>query len=599
MRSLFCLSLLMLSAVVSVTAPAVASEPAVAQEAPSARSLPLLKPELVNESRLSPDVRDNIRAYLEGFSASELVNTQADRARVEKAVLTAMRALGYYRPVIRMTLGEERGRHLPLLIDITPDQPVRLAGIQVTVTGEAEDDPAFTRLLGTLPPVGSRLNHGDYDRFKSSLSTLAAQNGYFDAEFLQSELGVALSHHEAFWNIDFASGARYHFGPVTFSGSQIDEDFLFNVVPFRTGDAFEADKLADFSRRLSNTGWFDSVLVAPDFETAAEDPAHQLPLKTTVTPRKSNIIEMGIGYATDIGPRSKITWKKPWVNQLGHQLTLSTELSRNEPTLDTSYRIPLRRNPLEEYWIIQGGYKHTDLNDTEADTASFTLSRWWEFQSGWQRSVRLKASYDQFTQGDESHSTMLVYPGITFSRLRSRGGPMPYWADSQRYSVDFASRGLGSDTSFLILQAQQSWIRTYHQKHRVLVRGQAGWIDTDAFEQVPPDLRFFAGGDRSIRGYKYKSVSPRNADGSLTGASSLLTASLEYQYNISGKWWTALFYDIGEAVDHFKETDWKEGAGAGIRWLSPIGPVKFDIAFPINDRSVDDFQFLIGLGAEL
>jgi len=132
-----------------------------------------------------------------------------------------------------------------------------------------------------------------------------------------------------------------------------------------------------------------------------------------------------------------------------------------------------------------------------------------------------------------------------------------------------------------------------------VVRGHAGWIETDDFERVPPDLRFFAGGDRSIRGYKYKSISPRNADGTLSGASSLLTASVEYQYNLTGKWWSALFYDVGEAVDHFKENNWKEGAGFGVRWLSPIGPVKFDLAFPINDRTVDDFQFLIGLGAEL
>jgi len=450
MRSLCLFSLLLLGAGLSVSAPpALAADTSSARAASSARSPLTLKPELVHPERLPSDVQDNIRAYLEGLGSPELVNTQADRARAEKAVLTAMRALGYYRPRIHLTTGEARGRHVPLLIDIEPDTPVTLAGIQVTVTGDAQKDPAFTRLLKTVPGVGTRLNHGDYDRFKSSLSALAAQNGYFDAEFLQSELGVALSHHEAFWNIDFASGPRYAFGPVTFSGSQIEEDYLEHIVPFEPGEAYEADKLADLSRRLSNTGWFESVLVTPDFDAAADDPAHQLPVKTTVTPRKSNIIELGLGYATDVGPRSKISWKKPWVNRFGHQLTLSTELSRKEPTLDTSYRIPLRRNPLEEYWVIQGGYKHTDLNDTEADTTTFTLSRWWEYQSGWQRSVRLKSSYDQFTQGDESHSTTLVYPGVTFSRLRSRGGTMPYWADSQRYSVDFSSRRLASDTSFV------------------------------------------------------------------------------------------------------------------------------------------------------
>ena len=560
---------------------------------------PVLIPTLVDANRLPVDVADNIRAHLTGLQSAGLTPSQTDRARVEKAVLTAMRALGYYRPTLTLTTKKAVNGKVPLQIAVTPDQPITIAETAVRITGEAQNDPAFTRHLESLPAQGTRLNHGTYDSFKLGLSNLAAQKGYFDAEFVKSQLGVALNRREAFWDIDFASGPRYRFGDVRFEGSQIELDYLKNIVPFEGGEAFDAEVLAELSRRLSNTGWFETFLVAPDFEAAQNDPAHRLPVNTTLTPRKGNSIELGLGYATDVGPRTRIIWKKPWVNRFGHRLSLSAELSKEEPTLDSTYRIPVKENPLEEYWILQGGYKHTDLNDTEADTATFTLSRWWEFESGWQRSVRLRTSYDKFTQGDESHSTALIYPGISFSRIRSRGGAMPNWADSQRYSLDFAAKDIGSDATFWIFQAQQSWIRTYDEKHRFIVRAQAGYIETDDFDHVPPDLRFFAGGDRSIRGYKYKSISPKNEDGSLTGAKALLTASAEYQYNITGKWWTAVFYDAGEAVHDLKESHVKEGAGLGIRWLSPIGPVKLDLAFPLNDKSADDFQILIGLGAEL
>lgn len=132
-----------------------------------------------------------------------------------------------------------------------------------------------------------------------------------------------------------------------------------------------------------------------------------------------------------------------------------------------------------------------------------------------------------------------------------------------------------------------------------MTRANLGWIETGSFSRVPPSLRFFAGGDRSIRGYKYKSISPRDSDGKLTGASKLATGSLEYQYNVTGKWWGAVFIDSGEAVNDLARTNLKTGAGIGVRWASPVGPVKLDIARPIGDNDKRGLQFYIGLGPEL
>lgn len=118
---------------------------------------------------------------------------------------------------------------------------------------------------------------------------------------------------------------------------------------------------------------------------------------------------------------------------------------------------------------------------------------------------------------------MLIYPGVSVNRTRSRGGLMPTWGDSQRYSVDYSNTMWGSDINFIVMQAQDVWIRTLYDRHRFVVRGNLGWIEADNFDKVPPDLRFFAGGDRSIRGYKYKSISPKDDDGKLIGASKLAT----------------------------------------------------------------------------
>ena len=111
--------------------------------------------------------------------------------------------------------------------------------------------------------------------------------------------------------------------------------------------------------------------------------------------------------------------------------------------------------------------------------------------------------------------------------------------------------------------------------------------------------RFFAGGDRSIRGYKYKSIAPKYANGDLKGASKLITGSLEYQYNVTGKWWGAVFVDSGEAVSDIRRSDFKTGTGVGVRWESPVGPIKLDFAVPVADKDEHGLQFYIGLGPEL
>ncbi len=95
---------------------------------------------------------------------------------------------------------------------------------------------------------------------------------------------------------------------------------------------------------------------------------------------------------------------------------------------------------------------------------------------------------------------------------------------------------------------------------------------------------FFAGGDRSIRGYKYQSISPLDSEGKLSGASKLITGSLEYQYKVANRWWGAVFVDGGEAVNDIRRSNFKIGAGMGIRWESPLGPLKFDIALPVGDK---------------
>nr|WP_202629825.1 autotransporter assembly complex protein TamA [Cronobacter dublinensis] len=548
---------------------------------------------------LSGALQKNVRAQLSTIQVDEVTPDRRFRARVDDAIRNGLKALGYYEPTIDFELREPPagGRRQVLLARVNPGEPVRIGATNVILRGGARDDKEYLALLKKRPAVGTVLNHNDYDSFKKGLTSVALRRGYFDSEYKKSQLGVSVERRQAFWDIDYDSGTRYRFGDVTFAGSQIREEYLQNLVPFKKGDYYQSSDVAELSRRLSATGWFNSVVVAPEFEKSRQTKV--LPLRGVVSPRIKNTVEVGAGYSTDVGPRLKANWRKPWINSYGHSLTTSTSISAPEQQLDFSYKMPLLKNPLEQYYLVQGGFKRTDLNDTEADSTTLAVSRYWDLSSGWQRAINLRWSLDHFTQANVTHTTMLLYPGVMLSRTRSRGGLMPTWGDSQRYSIDYSDTAWGSDVDFVVLQAQNAWIRTLYDKHRFVARGNLGWIETNDFERVPPDLRFFAGGDRSIRGYKYKSISPENDKGKLTGASKLATGSLEYQYNVTGKWWGAVFVDSGEAVNDIKQSNFKTGAGVGVRWQSPVGPIKLDFAVPVGDKEEHGLQFYIGLGPEL
>ncbi len=121
----------------------------------------------------------------------------------------------------------------------------------------------------------------------------------------------------------------------------------------------------------------------------------------------------------------------------------------------------------------------------------------------------------------------------------------------------------------------------------------------DDFEKYPSSLRFYAGGTQSVRGYEYKTLGPKDEIGEVIGGKNVVAASLEYDHQIVEKWVGALFFDAGNAFTDSMDTVY-QGAGVGLRWISPIGSVRVDLAFPLNDNAPDSDEYYIhfGFGAE-
>jgi translocation and assembly module TamA len=157
-------------------------------------------------------------------------------------------------------------------------------------------------------------------------------------------------------------------------------------------------------------------------------------------------------------------------------------------------------------------------------------------------------------------------------------------------------QGAGSDADFAQVHARASWFKGLGADNRLILRGELGHTFTDAVVDLPPSLRFYAGGDRSIRGYDYREVGPRLGKFGL-GANNLITASSEFEHYFSEQWGGAVFVDTGSAFNG-RTPDWRTGVGIGLRWRSPVGPLRVDLAHGL-DHPDANFTLSLNFGADL
>ncbi|WP_340148233.1 autotransporter assembly complex family protein [Franzmannia pantelleriensis] len=584
---------------------------------------------------------DNIVLYLDGLDAAQYSQSRLESV-VRRRSREALRVYGYYEPQLQLGFSGDPVERVTVMVE--PGPQVLIQTLNFEVRGEARRDQPFVDAVDDFPlSEGDPLEHAPYDRLRNRLSGLSLERGYFDSRFLDRRLEVRPWEQSARLYLTLDSGPRYRFGEPRFYGSHIDEDRLRRMLPFEPGDPYLAGDLARYNQRLGQSNWFSSISVrprvggdaslaldapagpgwwqqadlegegappAPPADTPVEGPiisAQSLaavraltpqpldvPIDVNLVPADRHQFEVGIGYATDVGPRMRLGWNQPWINRLGHSLNHDLFLSGPEQRFTGEYAIPLE-DPLRDSYRLQYGFRHRDSDDTRSLEASVELARRWEFDNGWVQSAYLRSTFEDFTQGVDDGQTFLLYPGISWSRTRTRNPRFPSWGDRQRVAFEYSNPAWGSDIEFFRTTADSQWIRMVGQDNRFIGRLGLGSIETSEFEQLPPSLRFFTGGDRSVRGYAFDTLAPRDEDGALLGGQQLLTASLEYQRRVTGDWWGATFVDTGDAFDDWGPDQLNTGVGLGVRWISPVGPIRFDVAHPLDDDDSDwRIHFAIG-----
>jgi translocation and assembly module TamA len=203
-----------------------------------------------------------------------------------------------------------------------------------------------------------------------------------------------------------------------------------------------------------------------------------------------------------------------------------------------------------------------------------------------------------FEIGSEHGNSKELYAESVLTRTRSDDPAFPRSGYSVTAATRVAPANVLSRTRFAAIDARGKWILPAGERSRVLLRGNLGAMTVDDFDQLPPELRFFAGGDRSIRGFDYEAIGSQNDAGDVIGGTYVGVLSTEYERYFGNKWGAAVFVDAGDAFLG-NDFDWNVGAGFGARLRSPVGVIRVDIAMPVKTELKKSVRLHIAIGPDL
>jgi translocation and assembly module TamA len=511
----------------------------------------------------------------------------------DKEIGKALRALGYYTPTIRKELSIA-SECWQANFSINAGEPVRVTNLTVLIEGEAKDEPIFQKLLAHLPiKEGDILNHARYEKIKSDLNSLALEHGYLKHKLTTKTLQVDPTTYSATIVLIMDSGARHHFGEITIDQDILDPDFLKRFVQIKPNEPYSSKKLAKTYNALAESIYFRSVEVSPEMDEIED---LHVPVNITLEPEKKHDYTLGIGYDTDIGPLASAGYRNRRINRNGHNFSFDLDVSPVLSSAEARYLIPFTE-PRTDNVSIGFGYKYEQPDTFKAESAKLSLQYQHVYEVGWKQILFLDLSREDFTISDVSRTTNLLVPGGRWQFTRSDNPLRPTAGYHLNLSLSGAAHPIVSDVSFVQATLAGKFIAPLPWSARFISRANLGATLTSDFDRLPASYRFYAGGTETLRGYEYKKVGPTDAKGNVIGGKLLSVGSIEYEQFISDTWGVAAFLDAGNAFNPDAITI-KYGTGLGVRWVSPIGPIRLDFAVPLSD-SDSSFQIHFAAGAQL
>jgi len=446
------------------------------------------------------------------------------------------------------------------------------------------------------------------------LLTAMQEDGYAFATVSAPDVIEHVDQHTLDVTFKAVEGRRVNIGQIDFSGLKaVNESFVRRRLLVHPGQLYQPSKIDAARQDLASVGVFSGVSVHAGTTVA---PNGTVPITYDFQERPKYAVGVTGAYSTDLGASVTTTWSDRNVFGNAEQLNLSAAATGLGGTaveglgydLSAQFLKPdfLRRDQTLEFNLADLK-QHLQAYNQQAVTAGTALHR--KFGPMWDGSVGLSAEHETIAQEGVTQEFTLLGVPLT-AKYDSTGLMNPI--DDPTHGIRAALTAtpteslFGKANTFLILQGNSStYLDLGHYflgttgRSILALRGLIGSIAGATQFGLPPDQRFYAGGSATVRGFKYQSIGPLFPDGTPIGGTAIDAGTIEFRQRLVGNFGAAAFVDAGQVSAQnvpFHGTV-RIGPGIGVRYYTPIGPVRVDVAVPVNrPRGGDRFELYFGLG---
>lgn len=524
----------------------------------------------------------------------------ADDAR---RMATVLRSKGYYQGTANahVTPGTDQAE---VIVTVDPGTLYLIGDVVIDYDGT----PPPTALQPAMEDIGLILGmYAEAQTVITAETALArhfAESGYPAVDVVNRR--VTVNHDTQLMSVflTVVAGPSVTLGDVRFEGAEtVRETYLRKLVPWKPGDAYKASIIEEYRRTLRSSGLFGTV--AADVETdGADDAAHieRAPVVVSLTETAQRSIGAGADYSTSEGPGLKTFWEHRNIFGESETLRLTAAGSALEQSLSADFRKPefIARN--QDFVVLaEAEREETDAFDSNGIIGRVGLER----RSGdvWTTGISATAEISEVTDDTGDRISKLFGTPVFVRRDTSDSALDPTHGSRIGFQ---ATPYVGDADTALFFTVLEATLAAYHALDDdgdivLAARTRYGSILGEERLDIPADKRFFAGGGGSIRGYAFQLAGPLETDNDPEGGLSVLELGAEARIRVTEDVGIVPFVDGGAAQldvypSRFDDILW--AGGLGVRYYTPIGPLRLDVALPINGReNVDDaFQFYISIG---
>lgn len=560
------------------------------------------------EGDLPPDLRNRIAKAVGDVDAPTPNRFAARRRALDAAesAIAVLRSEGYYGYEIEAEVSDTDPPDP--IVRITPGPRFVFADPKVGWVGPApssEAQDAGVEAIGISPGAPGLA----VEVLAAEGRALAAvrQQGYADAEAMPREVIVDHADHTVRPTFRISAGDLVRLdGLRLVTQGRTDSQWLQRLAPWSPGAPYDPDDVAELERRLLETGVYESATVALAPRKPGEDAQALRPVIVSLADRNRRSLELGASYSTSEGYGLDARWTRyNWIGR-ADTLTLIARLSDVDSRLSGGLTFPHWRRAQQKLNLGAQAYRRrTDAYDETGLGVSFDVQRRFRKTSFITAGGAIDASRTEAVEARtlSSRGRDLVIPAVfaavSLDRSDDLLDPRRGWRLDARVEPTLLL-GNGAD-GYVKTQAQASAYVPLGRGAKSVLAGRlkAGVLLAAAADEAPASRRFYSGGGGSVRGYAYQAVGPRLSDNTPAGGVSVIEASLELRQKLSGPWSVVGFVDVGAVGEGPTPSgeDFSAGAGLGVRYDLGFGPIRVDLAAPLDRRKGDaPVQIYLSIG---